>query len=178
MADVRMGHVRSGVVVSNSFGGNGVYLARFFQVAYVTRDLDHAVQSFQRRYGVKSFEYRRANRFDERTTLDIALAWVGEVMIELIQPSGDGGSFYEAMLGPEKNSTRLHHLGHLVANRAEWDRVVEQLRRDDHPIVAQGHVEGFLSYLYADARQEMGHFLEYILCEPAGQAYFDAVPRN
>jgi hypothetical protein len=164
--------------VSNRLGGNGVYLARFFQVAYVTRDLDSAMQTFQQRYGVESFQLMRNNRVDDDTTMDIALAWVGDVMMELIQPTGAGGSFFEVMLGPEKNSTRLHHLGHLVAGRAEWDSLVDRLRRGGHPIVLQGSVEGFLSYLYVDARSETGHFIEYILCEPAGQAYFDAVPRS
>lgn len=164
--------------MSNGHGGNGVYLARFFQVAYVTRDLDRAALTFQRRYGIKSFQFMRDNRLDPNTTIDIALAWVDEVMIELIQPRGTGGGFHEVMLGPEPHSTRLHHLGHLVADRAEWDRLLEELRRGEHPIVLQGGVDGFLSYVYVDARSETGHFLEYILCEPAGRAFFDAVPRS
>lgn len=164
--------------MSNSFGGNGLYLARFFQVAYVTRDLDRAVQTFQQRYGIGSFQFMRDNRFDASTTIDIALAWVGEVMIELIQPNGNGGSFFEVMLPAQKDGVRLHHLGHLIHDRAEWERMLAQLRQGDNPIAAQGSSEGFLEYAYADARKDTGHFLEYIYCEPAGRAFFDAVPRS
>ena len=164
--------------MTNPYSGNSVYLSRFFQVAYVTRDLDRAVQTFQQQYGIRSFHFQRGNRIDEHTTQDFALAWLGDVMVELIQPFGNGSSFYEVMLGPEQMGTRLHHFGHLVPSRTEWDRLTEQLDRDGAHIPLQGSVEGFLSYLYVDARAHTGHFLEYILCEPAGQAFFDAVPRS
>ena len=164
--------------MTNSFCGNGIYLARFFQVAYVTRDLDRAMQCFQRQYGVRSFYVQRGNRMDENTTTDLALAWLGDTMVELIQPFGNGNSFYETMLGPEPLGTRLHHFGHLVPDRAEWDRLTQRIGRDGSSIPLVGSVEGFLSYLYVDERARTGHYLEYILCEPAGQAFFDSVPRS
>jgi hypothetical protein len=164
--------------MTNSFCGNGIYLARFFQVAYVTRDLDRAMQCFQQQYGVRSFYIQRGNRIDEHTTTDLALAWLGDTMVELIQPFGNGNSFYEIMLGPEPLGTRLHHFGHLVPDRAEWDRLTQQIGRDGSSVPLVGSVEGFLSYLYVDERARTGHYLEYILCEPAGQAFFDSVPRS
>jgi hypothetical protein len=54
----------------------------------------------------------------------------------------------------------------------------EQVSRDGYPVSLKGSVDGFLSYLYIDTRPITGHYLEYILCEPAGQAFFDAVPRS
>jgi hypothetical protein len=118
------------------------------------------------------------NQVDEHTRIDMALAWLGNEMVELIQPTGNGTSFYEIMLGPDSLGIRLHHFGHLVPDRAEWDRLREQVSRDGYPIALEGSVAGFLSYLYVDARAQTGHFLEYILCEPAGKAFFDAVPRS
>ena len=164
--------------MTNAYSGNGIYLSRFFQVAYVTRDLDRAVHAFQEQYGIRSFYFQRGNQIDEHTRTDFALAWVGDVMLELIQPSGNGNSFYEAMLGPDPFGTRLHHFGHLVPNRAEWDRINEHFTREEAAIPLQGSVADFLSYLYVDQRAQTGHFLEYILCEPAGQAFFDSVPRS
>jgi hypothetical protein len=164
--------------MANPYCGNGVYLARYFQTAYVTRDLDRAVEVFQRQFGIGPFQFVRGNLVDEHTRIDFALAWLGDVMVELIQPTGNGGSFYEAMLGPGPLGIRLHHFGHLVPDRQEWDRLHEQISRDGYPAALEGSVEGFLSYLYIDTRAHTGHFLEYILCEPAGQAFFDAVPRS
>ena len=164
--------------MTNPYCGNGVYLSRHFQTAYVTRDLERTAAAFQRQFGIRAFQFQRGNRIDEHTSIDIALAWLGDVMVELIQPIGNGGSFYEVMLGPEPLGTRLHHLGHLVPDRTEWDRVREQVSRDGYQTPLQGSVEGFLSYLYVDMRAHTGHFLEYILCEPAGRAFFDAVPRS
>ena len=162
----------------NPYCGNSVYLSRHFQTAYVTRDLDRAVEDFQRQFGIRSFQFVRGNRIDEHTRIDFALAWLGNVMVELIQPAGDGNSFYEVMLGADGLGTRLHHFGHLVPERTEWDRIREQVARDGYTVPLQGSVEGFLSYLYVDTRPHTGHFLEYILCEPAGKAFFEGVPRS
>jgi len=164
--------------MTNPYCGNGVYLSRHFQTAYVTRDIERTAAEFQRRFGIKSFQFVRGNQVDEHTRIDLALAWLGDEMVELIQPLGNGGSFYEAMLGPDPLGTRLHHFGHLLPDRREWDRLREQVSRDGYPIALEGRVENFLSYLYVDARAHTGHYLEYILCEPAGQAFFDAVPRS
>ena len=164
--------------MANPYCGNGVYLSRHFQTAYVTRDIDRAAAVFQRQFGISSFQFVPGNQVDEHTRIDLALAWLGEEMVELIQPIGNGGSFYEIMLGPDPLGTRLHHFGHLVPNRMEWDRLRAQVSRDGYPIALEGSVDGFLSYLYVDARAHTGHFLEYILCEPAGKAFFDAVPRS
>jgi len=73
---------------------------------------------------------------------------------------------------------RFHHFGHLIPSRSEWDRLHEQVQQAGYRIPLQGSVEGFLSYLYVDMRAHTGHFLEYILCEPAGQAFFDGLPRS
>ena len=54
----------------------------------------------------------------------------------------------------------------------------EQFDRDDARIPLQVSVESFLSYPYVDNRAHTGHFFEYMLCEPAGQAFFDSVPRS
>jgi hypothetical protein len=164
--------------MTNPYCGNGVYLSRHFQTAYVTRDLDRAVEIFQRQFGIRSFQFVPGNQVDEHTRIDFALAWLGDEMVELIQPTGNGGSFYEVMLGPDPLGIRLHHFGHLVPNRTEWDRLREQVSREGYPTPLQGSVAGFLSYLYVDTRAHTGHYLEYILCEPAGQAFFDGVPRS
>ena len=34
--------------------------------------------------------FQRGNQIDEHTTTDFALAWLGDVMVELIQPFGMG----------------------------------------------------------------------------------------
>jgi len=164
--------------MTNPHCGSGIYLSRFFQVAYVTRDIDRAVASFQREFGIREFQLMRGNVLDEHTRTDLALAWLGDVMVELIQPFGNGNSFYEVMLSAEPLGLRLHHFGHLVPSRGEWDRLKQQVADNGSPIALEGSVEGFLSYLYVDVRAQTGHFLEYILCEPAGQAFFDAVPRS
>ena len=164
--------------MANSRCGNGMYLSGHFQTAYVTRDIERAAAVFQRQFGIGSFQFVPGNQVDEHTRIDMALAWLGNEMVELIQPTGNGGSFYEVMLGPDGLGTRLHHFGHFVADRAQWQRLREQVRQDGYPVALEGCVDGFLSYLYIDARAQTGHFLEYILCEPAGRAFFDAVPRS
>jgi hypothetical protein len=60
--------------MTNPYCGNGLYLSRHFQTAYVTRDIDRAAADFQRQFGIKSFQFVRGNQIDEHTRIDMALA--------------------------------------------------------------------------------------------------------
>jgi hypothetical protein len=44
------------------------------------------------------------------------------------------------------------------------------------PITMQGNSYG-LNYLYLDARDDTGHYLEYVHLDPEAAGFFDKVPR-
>lgn len=159
----------------NGLTGNGLYAARHFQNAYTTRDVDAAARMFAERHGVKTFHYLRDVPFGPGATIHIGLAWAGDVMIELIQPNG-GDNLYTSWLPPAGQHLRFHHMGHLIDDAAEWQKVSTLGRQSGLPIAIDGVNYG-VHYLYLDARAELGHFLEYVHLEGDAVHFFDAVPR-
>lgn len=161
----------------NRNAGNGLFLSRHFQNAYTTRDIDAAAKMFADRHGIRSFHYMRDVPFGPGASIHIGLAWAGEVMVELIQPNGDAPNLYSTHLPPEEQLVRFHHLGHLLAERAEYDAVAARANASSYPIAIQGNNYG-VNYLYLDVRSDVGHFLEYVHLDPPMAGFFDAVPRN
>ena len=155
--------------------GNGLYAARHFQNAYTTRDVDAAARMFAERHGIRSFHFMRDIPFGPDATTHIALAWAGEVMIELIQPNG-GDNLYTDWLPAEGHLLRFHHLGHLITDDDAWRQVNEQGAASRLPVALQGSHQG-VNYLYLDARRELGHFLEYVYLTGDAVHLFDPVPK-
>jgi hypothetical protein len=161
----------------NLVTGNGLFLSRHFQNAYTTRDADAAARMFADRHGIRSFHFMRDVPFGPGATINIGLAWAGDVMVELIQPAGEGENLYSTMLPPEGQLVRFHHLGHLIEQREEWDAVVAQATASGYPITLHGNNYG-VNYLYLDVRADAGHYLEYVHLDPPVARFFDVVPRN
>ncbi len=143
----------------NGPAGNGLYAERHFQNAYVTRDVDAAADMFAKRHGICSFQTMRDIPFGPDATIHIALAWAGDVMIELIQPAGTAQTIYSTWPPHEGQMLRFHHLGHLLHDPASWQRVTSLASRSGLPIALQGNSHG-VHYLYLDARSELGHYLD------------------
>lgn len=155
------------------------FLPGFFQTAYVTTDLDQAMSVFDEQYGVKRFHCMRDIPFDERTSISIATAYVGDTMLELIAPKGDGKSMYEVMLpNGGEFAIRHHHFGHLYTDEDEWTQVLALVDKKQQTIAYQGGHEDVLKALYIDTRDVLGHYLEYIYCTSAGLEFLNQAPQN
>lgn len=159
-----------------SQAGNGLFLSRHFQNAYTTRSLEAAVTMFGTRHGIKEFHYMRDVPFGPDATIQIALAWAGDVMIELIEPRG-AAALYAGHLPAAGEVVRFHHLGHLVDSRAEYDTVCGRALASGYPVALHGSNHG-INFLYLDARADLGHYLEFVHLDPPMASFFDAVPRN
>lgn len=150
----------------------------FFQRAYVTNDLERAISDFSATYGVHAFLRMRDIAFaDTAASVHIALAYVGDDMIELIQPVGDI-PLYDSLLPDTGYALRFHHYGHLLTSEEEWEAMTSEIARQGLTVSLQGESGGMLRYLYADTREQFGHFLEFIYCTPEGAGFFAQVPKN
>lgn len=135
----------------------------FFQNAYVTRNLDKAVAGLRERHGVA--DWMLIDFATDVTTphgegpveAKVALAWVGPMQIELIEPLSGLGQIYSDAL-PADDSLRFHHVGMRVPSQAAL-RAEAAARR--WPVMFQGGGEGY-SFTYIDARDTLGHYLEYV----------------
>ena len=153
------------------------------QIAYVTNDIDRARQMFESIYRVE--RWLELARMSDRQTVSInarngrieiraMIAYVGAVQFELIQPVVDPERLYEAFLPADGTfAVRLHHLG--FNQTATKDiRALEQSLGQDHDIAMATDSET-MPVFYADARDRLGHYLEYFSLP----ASFDAlIPRN
>jgi len=150
----------------------------FFQLGYVVRDLDRAMKTFSRR-GVERFSTIRDAPFQaygQEGRLSLAMAYLGDLQIELIQPDLELPSIYTSSIPPDLSSVRLHHIGMWVEDQAEWDRVQDSIKRDGMPIAQQGSMPE-VDWCYVDYRAETGHYIEYIWPHEGQRAYFASLPR-
>jgi hypothetical protein len=146
------------------------------QNAYVTHDLDKAIEIVGNTYGIERFD-----RFDPDMTVNtpigpqpmvnrVASYWAGGLNIEIIEPVSGYVDHYASMLPADRTDAvpRFHHIS---------------LRRDDEAamraeIAALGlplAFEGPLSireaipslvFVYLDGRASLGHYVEFTWKSP------------
>lgn len=146
-----------------------------FQTAYVVRDLDEAIKTFQEKYGVKNFTLLPMPPMEGETSMRIALAWSAGHQIELIEAKGPGVELYTDWM-IEGRDIRQHHFGYLIHNDEEWAALKSQLAAEGREYVSAGD-GGICEFIYVDA-PELGHYLEYVYPNEQGKAFFESVASN
>lgn len=153
----------------------------FLQMAYVTADLDAAMQKFGQRYGVSNWLPMPGIEVEtapgKAATANIALAYVGSVQLELIEPVGGDDAIYREAV--PSSGTRFHHFAQQIATEVELDAAEAAARAQLVPIAMHGSSGGGLvRYFYTDHRDTLGHYVEHIWYAPEMVAFLDQVPRN
>lgn len=147
----------------------------FFQNAYVTRDLDHGMALMQDRHGIREFLVIEPDikmmtpHGPKRSMSRAALGWADEsYLVELIQPlPGSEIDIYSAFL-PDDNGLRFHHV---AARTFDWESTHRQIEEDGWTIAMEHHMVEGLNFMYVDARETLGHYVEYIWATPDMWAY-------
>jgi hypothetical protein len=140
---------------------------RHYQNAYVTRDIDKAVESFRARAGVSEARVFEAS-VEVQTPAGRGLAvsklsfiWINNLQYELIQPvSGLVGIYRDAL--PADDALKFHHICMRVDN---WQEFRARVGHQPFPVVLEGGSE-HLRFLYLDTRDFIGHYLEYVWMTP------------
>lgn len=156
-------------------------LPGFYQVAYVTADFDRALSAFEKTHGIKRFLEMRDLHYqtgpDRKAHCNIALAYVGGVEIEVINPLGGDVQLYRDFL-PAEGGVRFHHIAKLFDTEDEFERHLESLRQEGRRLPIIGSNQGVARYFYGDYRAELGHYLEFIYFSPPGREFLATIPRN
>ena len=147
-----------------------------YQIAYVVADIDCTVAQLQA-FGVGEFKVERdiVRPGGSGTIRHSAKAWMGPVMLELIEPWRDRKSIYDAPI-PQGQFAFLHHLGFDVEDDQAWPAVTGAIHARALPVVSAGTVPGILNYAYADTLDDLGLMLEHV--ELMDRCFYDGVPRN
>ncbi len=140
---------------------------RHYQNAYITRDIDKAVESFRARGGVQD-----ARVFEAAVEVQtpggrgmavskLSFIWIDNLQYELIQPVSGLVDIYRDAL-PADDSPKFHHICMRVDN---WQDFRARVERQPLAVVLEGGSE-HLRFLYLDARDFLGHYLEYVWMTP------------
>ena len=135
---------------------------RHYQNAYITRDIQKAIGAFKDRADV-----RRVIQFEGSTqvmtptgpgtlTNKLAFIWVGDLQYEFIEPVSGKVDLYRDAL-PADDALSFHHICMRVD---DWDDFRARAARQPYPVVLEGGSDA-LRFLYLDARELLGHYLEY-----------------
>jgi hypothetical protein len=145
-----------------------MFLDNHYQNAYVTRDLNKAVSLFRAQYGIDTFKLFEST-IDVRTpagrgmaTMKVALGWVGNLQYELVEPVSGQVDIYRDALSDDA-PLRFHHICMRVH---DWGHLRTELERRKQPVVLEGGTAGQLQFAYVDARDSLGHYLEYCWMTP------------
>lgn len=152
-----------------------------FQLGYVTTDLDQAAAHYARELGAQDFDISERDlrpsspRGQLALSVRFALGFVGDTMVELIEPLSGNIEFYSDLLPERGFGIALHHFGYLLDSSADWAEFRSGV--DDAEVVFELH--GDPSVIYLDTRPALGHYLEYLQFSPELEAaWIDRVPRN
>lgn len=157
-----------------------VLFKRHFQIAYVVDDARAAIDILSKRYGVEKWDLLDMVQIHGAgaPTRYIGNAWVGETMIEVIEPDEAVDSIYRNWKKDSGLALRFHHLGFLADTSEEFDAAKRQLSDCGFPIVVDGSFGEVLDYAYADTRSELGHYYEIIRLKADGDSFFGRIPVN
>lgn len=155
-----------------------MFLTGHMQNAYVTHDLDKAMEIVADRFGVEKFD-----RFDPDMVVNtpdghqpmanrVASFWAGGLNIEIIEPVSGYVDHYTAMLPDDQSDAvpRFHHISLRRENEAEMR---EEIKRLGLPLAFEGPVSikkaiPSLVFIYLDGRQTLGHYVEFTWKSPEG----------
>lgn len=139
------------------------------QVAVVVRDIDRAMERYVEELGIGPWsvytfspDWIQNMTFrgkEQGYTMTLALAQVGDVMYELIQPV-QGPSSYEEFLN--ERGEGLHHLGYFVD---DIDEAIKEMESKGFPLLQSGRgfgTDGDGGYAYFETEGALGHIIEAI----------------
>jgi hypothetical protein len=135
-----------------------------FQNAYVTRDIEKGIAAFRTRARVdKEIVYEGASEVMTPAglvtqTCKLAFLWVGDLQYELIQPVSGAVDIYRDGL-PADDGLAFHHVCMRID---DWDDFRARVDRQPCPVVMERATDPSLRFLYLDAHDLVGHYLEYV----------------
>ena len=143
--------------------------SNFFQHGYVTNDIEQAKAVFAQKCGIKSFfELEHSLPLAvpggvEQAEIKVALAFVGDLQVELIEPLGaPGDALWREPLPSSDFAVALHHFGFMIPGpRSAWSEFRETIGNRDYPIVIEGDFDP-AKFVYVDLRDSLGHYCEYL----------------
>ncbi len=150
------------------------------QVAYVVPDLDKAIESWHKQFGIGPFVVARnasplANakyrgQPSGKIVLDLAFAYIGDVQLELIEQVNDTPSMYKEAVARGYHS--LHHYGVCVE---DFPGVYRDAMANGFTAVVDAGFDGIARMSYVESEEIPGLILEIIEWNSLTKPYFESI---
>lgn len=140
---------------------------RHYQNGYITRNIDKAIEQFRQRCGVENVMSMEVPvevstpKGKGIAVSKLAFIWINNLQYELIQPVSGLVDVYSEQL-PADDSIKFHHICMRVD---DWDSFRANVDKQRYPVVLEGGSDQ-LKFVYLDARDFLGHYLEYVWATP------------
>jgi hypothetical protein len=142
-----------------------------YQIAYVTPDIQVAGDILNKQFGVPAFKGLEGSKPVENTVwtpegeveivMRAAIAIVGHLTLEILEPVSGATQIFSDMLIPGQ-PLRVHHFGMRVD---DLDAVRAEHEKLGRKIAMVGAFKA-ARFIYVDARDTLGHYLEYASAPP------------
>lgn len=147
-----------------------------FQVGYVVRNLDKAIENMREKLGIARWQVNPMPRSAPARAL--GFAYVQHLMLELIEARPERDTIYRDWIPQSETAARLHHLAYRVDTAAQWRAIVSQCEASGFRTALADSTGDFFDYYYPDTVEQLGHYCELIRLKPAGEAFWASVPHN
>lgn len=139
-----------------------MFEGKHFQNAYVTRNIEAAIDSFKSRGDVRALIQTEVTvnvwtpEGNGSQTNKLAFIWIDDLQYELIEPVAGNVAIYRDAL-PADDTPKFHHI---CTRIDDWQDFRARVDQQSLPVVLEGGSDA-LRFLYLDARSTVGHYLEF-----------------
>ncbi|MEY2942047.1 MAG: hypothetical protein RLY97_61 [Pseudomonadota bacterium] len=142
-----------------------MFEGQHYQNAYITPDIEAAIASFAARApigDVRIFDIAQTLQLPsgaKKLATRLAFIWIDNLQYELIQVVEDETGVYS---GYTSNGGIMHFHHICMRVSGDWDSFRARIAAQNFPVVLERAIAGDeLKYLYIDAREMCGHYIEY-----------------
>ncbi len=135
-----------------------------YQVGLVVKDCRASVKTYYDDYGIGPWSFYEMSPDSVRDmivrdkpqpyAMRVAVAFLGEVMIELIEPLDDKSIYAEFL---KEHGEGIHHL---LFDVEDYDKTVSFFKDKGLGIMQGGNNQGLVKFAYFDTRKELGMISE------------------
>jgi hypothetical protein len=139
-------------------------LGKFYQMGFVTRDIDAAIAQATEELGAQLTRVSRDLKEDGRDSVvkNVALLKLGGIDWELIEPRLEWpSSIYLDALPNGPAAVTLHHYGFLVEETKDFDLTMERVEKARLSVPFAGTMPT-VRFAYIDTRPITGHYSEIV----------------
>lgn len=166
----------------------GERYGELFQMSYITRDLDAAIEHAKTALGITEF-HRSESEIDLlsygkpcKLAVRSAMANVGMRQFEIIEPVSGAIEIFTDEVDLTNHILNFHHVAIAVRGGYEaWQALLAEVAESGDEVAylfpAEQHPGQGLAFCYVDTRHRLGHFTEFLWVDP-GLDGLHAIPQR